>query len=243
MKPAEVFDALDQEKQEDTDSQKAVEGGIRTDLPLHTDDAHIEPVVDLVGGTSASTSHTPGTIKRFFDSRVTKLFNVKREGVLSKKTRRTMSAVVSGQAITEPHTEARMLKHQEDVGYSKKSTKLTKGQKKGKGKAPKKSTSALKASDNTSNAATSTRIYNSSSSESDVDDPSELCCVCSRRKPPAGQNIYVLYIYKLVQCVGMRRGMSCKHWVHIPHCSNTKVVRRHSDFFCPCCASPAHHEE
>ncbi|KAH3693853.1 hypothetical protein DPMN_081292 [Dreissena polymorpha] len=109
-----------------------------------------------------------------------------------------------------------------------------------------KSTSVLKASDHKTHivrASTSTGICNSSSNESEEDDPSELCCVCSQRRPPAGQNMYVLSINKWAQCDGKRRGMPCMHWVHIPHCSDIKVVRRHSEFHCPCCASPAHHEE
>ncbi|KAH3726460.1 hypothetical protein DPMN_052327 [Dreissena polymorpha] len=57
------------------------------------------------------------------------IFTIKQEGVRSKKTRRTMSAVVSGQAIAEPHTEAKMLKHQEDQGYNKTPKKLSNGQK------------------------------------------------------------------------------------------------------------------
>ena len=81
----------------------------------------------------------------------------------------------------------------------------------------------------------STDTFDSSTSESDEDDPSELCCVCGHRKPKALENIYVLIFVKWAQCDGVRDGMPCKHWVHIPHCSNVKTVRRYSELLCPHC--------
>ena len=76
----------------------------------------------------------------------------------------------------------------------------------------------------------------SSGTESDEEvNPSEFCCVCGLWKPKKRQNIYVLVIPKWAQCDGMRDGMPCKQWVHFPYCRNVKVVRRHSQFYCPHC--------
>ena len=61
-------------------------------------------------------------VDTFFDSRVSNLMSLKKEGAKVKKTWRTMSAVVSGQAITEPDIESRMVKHQVEQGLSKTSS-------------------------------------------------------------------------------------------------------------------------
>ena len=51
------------------------------------------------------------------------LISVKREGAIVKKTRRTMSAVVSGKDISEPDVEAEMVQHQVEQCPSKTSTR------------------------------------------------------------------------------------------------------------------------
>ena len=219
MKPAEVFSLESDQGASDVDddSQRTVEGGI----VMHksdTTDVDMRQEAPEVAGTSANHQ----VLEKFFTS-VNTLKSIKMEGARNRKPRRTMSAIVSGKAITEEDVEVCMLKHQEQ-GSSKMS--LAAKSVKGKGKAPKTSTN--KRSENSKRKSKSIDTFDSSASESDEDDPSELCCVCGHRKPKAVENIYVLSFAKWAQCDGVTDGMPCKHWVHIPHCSNVKTVRRHS---------------
>ena len=132
LKPAEVF-SLESDQGEsdvDGDSQRTVEGGI----VMHesdTTDVDMRQEVSEVAGTSANHQ----VLEKFFTRRVNTLKSIKNEGARKRKPRRTMSAIVSGKAITD--VEVRMLKHQEQ-GSSKMS--LAAKSVKGKGKATNTST-------------------------------------------------------------------------------------------------------
>ena len=212
VKTAEVFNLESDEDDTIDDSQKTVEGGI-----LQESDREVEIVMDSNADIQEVAAPVSQKVETFFDSRVSNLMSLKKEGAKVKKTRRTMSAVVSGQAITEPDIEARMVKHQVEQGLSKTSSRkilpCTSSTAKGKGKAPKKSINSLPEKSKKkqpvnakkSKSAYPVNICESSGTESDEEvDPSELCCVCGLWKPKELQNIYVLVIPKWAQCDGMR---------------------------------------
>ena len=118
VKPAEVFNLESDEDDIIDDSQKTVEGGI-----LQESDREVEIDMDSDAEVQEVAAPVSKKVDTFFDSRVSNLMSLKKEGAKVKKTRRTMSAVVSGQAITEPDIEARMVKHQVEQGLSKTSSR------------------------------------------------------------------------------------------------------------------------
>ena len=68
----------------------------------------------------------------------------------------------------------------------------------------------------------------SSESESSNEESSN-CCVCGKFSPPAIKHCVNLIIVKWAQCD------KCDHWTHLSFCTETSVVRRHSEFLCPHC--------
>lgn len=62
-------------------------------------------------------------------------------------------------------------------------------------------------------------------------DSDDLCCVCLKKSPPALNTSIYLDIVNWAQCD------KCSHWTHLKYCSPVRVVRRHSVFFCPHCAT------
>ena len=69
------------------------------------------------------------------------------------------------------------------------------------------------------------------------DDESDLCCVCKGFAPPNTTNLPGLFILKWAQCD------RCSHWTHVGYCTKVHVVRRHTDFLCPCCDWSTNKEE
>ncbi|XP_052276674.1 uncharacterized protein LOC127875923 [Dreissena polymorpha] len=67
-------------------------------------------------------------------------------------------------------------------------------------------------------------------SEIEDEDPANNCCICKKFSPPGLDQCDELVIVKWAQCT------ACGHWCHLRFCSQIRVVRRLSDFFCPHCA-------
>lgn len=61
------------------------------------------------------------------------------------------------------------------------------------------------------------------------DKEEDLCCVCKKFSPEGLKNCIDIVIVKWGQCD------NCGHWTHLRFCSNIRVLRRHSEFLCPCC--------
>ena len=102
LKPAEVF-SLESDLGEsdiDDDSQMTKEGGI----VMHesdTTDVDMRQEVSEVAGTSANYQ----ILEKFVTGRVITLKSIKKDGARNRKPRSTMSAIVSGKAITEEDVE------------------------------------------------------------------------------------------------------------------------------------------
>ena len=139
VKPAEVFNLESDENDIMDDSQKTVEVCIIQESDREVDFSAI--YMDSYAEVQKVAAPVSQKVDTFFDSRVSNLISLKKEGAKVKKIRRTMSAVVSGQAIIEPDIEAQMVKHQVEQCLSKTSSRkilsCTSFTAKGKGKAPK----------------------------------------------------------------------------------------------------------
>lgn len=75
-----------------------------------------------------------------------------------------------------------------------------------------------------------TPINNSEIANSNVIDDNEMCCVCNRYQPPELQDCYSVVFTKWAQC----DIPSCKHWTHLKYCCVQTVIRRNTQFVCPC---------
>ena len=55
--------------------------------------------------------------------------------------------------------------------------------------------------------------------------------------PPNTSNLLGIFILKWAQCD------RCSHWTHLGYCTKVNVVRRHTEFLCPCCDWSTNKEE
>jgi hypothetical protein len=189
-------------------------------------------------------------------------FFVQKEAVLVQSqpktnTRRYLSKVVSGKAITEKETVDKIIEHKNrgktpqkksaSTGKQKekvpnklssnKPSKEVKTGKKPQSKSARKSKRKSKSSISEETAGTSGinlsggPIPLDSDIDSDIVEDDEPCCVCKLTGLPKElRNCVQLIFAQWGQCTFE----NCKHWVHLRYCCTATVLRRHDDFFCPC---------
>ncbi|XP_071095056.1 uncharacterized protein [Haliotis cracherodii] len=168
---------------------------------------------------------------------VTTFFQDK-EDVLSKKAvptkkRNVLSAVVGGKPITESSILDKIVSHQAKAYVPKrksqppKTSKPISKKKKCTQASPRPSTS--KAANNSPVSINDSDLLDWSS-DSDREADNEVCCVCSKREPQAIGNCYSELYTSWAQCTHP----TCQHWVHLRYCTSVRVVRRNSEFWCPC---------
>jgi hypothetical protein len=189
-------------------------------------------------------------------------FFVEKESVLVQSkpktnTRRYMSKVVSGKAITEKETVDKIIEHKNrgktpqkksvstgkqkekvpNKSLSNKPSKEVKTGKKPKSKSACKSKQKLKSSISEETARTSGinlsggPIPLDSDIDSDIVEDDEPCCVFKLTGLPKElRNCVQLIFAQWGQCTFE----NCKHWVHLRYCGTATVLRHHDDFFCPC---------
>ncbi|XP_048252703.1 MFS-type transporter clz9-like [Haliotis rufescens] len=193
-----------------------------TEPLLHPDTGVIDSCVPV--GDKVVTSPTEGNdVAGFFKDKTTVLF---KKAVPTKK-RNVLSAVVGGKAITEDVILNKIISHQTVKSAPKK-----------RKQAPKPSKSLKKINTVTAtNASTGTSRSNAhqdDSFDSDVTSDDELCCKCSKFVPDEVRANVSLIITTWAQCTNP----TCQHWTHLRFCTPVRVVRRHSEFWCPCHDEP-----
>ncbi|XP_041372513.1 uncharacterized protein LOC121385794 [Gigantopelta aegis] len=145
------------------------------------------------------------------------------------KKRKVLSAVVGGKAITEDDILENIQKHQEQQQKKK--------------PLPKRKPTKPRPTNNTtdsqmpSTSGVSSRpkanrhvANDSDTSDEEPEDSNDLCCKCKRMQPEEFRHCVSLCFVSWAQCTHP----SCNHWVHLKFCTSVRVVRRNSEFWCPC---------
>ncbi|XP_053391918.1 uncharacterized protein LOC128554649 [Mercenaria mercenaria] len=150
-----------------------------------------------------------------------------------KKTRNTISKVVSGREITDSILN-KLKDHESEQNVRPKKTKQE--TLKSNSMNPKKQE---KRSYNTPEPQPGPSHINIQDSDeetsSDSDKEEDKCCVCKKFSPSEVSRSISLIFVKWAQCDGLRNGQPCKHWVHLTYCTPVRVVRRGDHFYCTHC--------
>lgn len=180
----------------------------------------------------------------FLDSKVKKLFEVKRKSENSIKKRRNISEIIAGKAITESAIQSKMINFVEEStsirsgnkALGKTNIKSSKKCMESKSKSVKVLKKSKKSSSNKavdSPKPGPSHIYLSDSSQSLDEDEmpeSEKCCVCKLYEPKELRQCNSLIFVKWAECT------RCAHWVHLIFCSEKRVVRKGEPFYCIHCS-------
>ncbi|XP_041360715.1 uncharacterized protein LOC121376969 [Gigantopelta aegis] len=181
---------------------------------------------------SENESQTRATVNCEDNSSKCKTFFTTAEEVITRKPkptkkRKVLSAVVSGKAITEDLVLEDIREHQKNKqnkeGLQKR--KCTKSKK--TEDSPKPSTSGILFPPS---ANTKQQLEDEDDTSEESDDPSDLCCKCKKSQPDEYKHCVSLCFVSWAQCTYP----ACQHWVHLKFCTPVRVVRRHSEFWCPC---------
>ncbi len=165
------------------------------------------------------------------------------------KSRRCVSKVVAGKAITEPDT-AIALKEYFSVSESKnkkakfqppiksvnKPSKSNKLPPKSGERTPHVTPHVTSKSPVPGTSGIQKKCVNVSDSDSDesVVDDSDNCCVCGKFSPDALRALPYIEFANWGEC----EFDSCGHWVYLKYCCPVRVLRCHDHFFCPCHGLP-----
>ena len=237
--PSEVFIVPDNDVAEIPENQTDVE-------PMHIDDNIPENTGVLEPeDTQSVPEHDERT---FFSKKIATLKKVKSENEQNQKARNTIGKVVSGRPITESHVAEKVVEHIENQG-KKQSNVRDKNKGKAKDSKQKKlkcttsskvktppSNSKQKSSATSSPKPGPSHIYiddslDFSDTDDDEIDEKEKCCVCKQFTPDAIRQGSAIEFTNWAQCDNQQ----CKHWVHLKYCTEIRVVRRGSSFYCCHC--------
>ena len=167
-----------------------------------------------------------------------------------KVQRKSISSIIAGKAITENDVSEKVKSYYQDSRSKYKNVekvKVSTGKSKSltrKGKSPvvkpqsKKQCSSLSSSTSRQAEPGPSGLQHISESD-DSENSTQLtqddnCCVCHRFQPEALERAVSLVFTQWGEC--MYTG--CGHWVHLKHCCNVRVLRRHDTFYCPCHGLP-----
>ena len=163
------------------------------------------------------------SIVQFLDSKLVKVNPVKK-----RRSRKSVSKVVSGKAITEDET----LKKVSEFEKTKKPKRNPNDKgKKSKGKRAQRELSKKRMS---ATPGPSHYMVSSDDSENEVDSENEdICCVCKKYSPPGLREV----LYNRIMFVKWAQCQHCGHWVHVRFCTRGVDIRRTSSYLCPCCSN------
>ncbi|KAK3100399.1 hypothetical protein FSP39_019286 [Pinctada imbricata] len=223
LTPAEVFKPVDISAE---DSQPITNNGdapqSETRVPQKETETHLEEME--APPKEAGAPHKEIETSNFFNNRLVSLVKVKTEKEATKKPRKCLSKIVSGQCITNDDIENFVREHIVNKTTTKAPKKITK-------KIPKKSKN-----DNSQIAGPSGMNLHvaNSSNQPDDSEPMEIsedekCCRCGKFTPDEVRKSSVIIFTKWAQCD------VCGHWVHLKYCDKLIAVRRGVEFKCIHC--------
>lgn len=154
--------------------------------------------------------------------RVDKLKSVKQVQPV-KKTRKTISKIVSGKDLTDDDVFRQMKEHEKSQKQPKSSSKPT---------------PVMNVPNNEPQPGPShIRIDENCDAVSEIDEEDEEpCCVCEMREPPREKmRRGTIELLNWAQCDGINNRKACLHWVHLKFCSDVQTVGHGDKFYCPHC--------
>ena len=228
--PNEVFHDVDSEVDvdhiENPSEQNLVEsqeiGAQSNANATQTKDLENDPQTSKVISNVVKSS-SDSNIVQFLDSKLVKINPVKK-----RRSRKSVSTVVSGKAITEDETLKKVSEYEQ--------MKKPKTNPNGKGKKAKGKTAKRKLSKERMSVTPGPSHYMVSSDDSENEVHSEnedICCVCKKYSPAGLREV----LYNRIMFVKWAQCQHCGHWVHVRFCTGGVDIRRTSCYFCPCCSN------
>ncbi|MES9880618.1 MAG: hypothetical protein ABW185_07025 [Sedimenticola sp.] len=217
--PSEIFAS-------DTTDDSTCKSPESADQPVNDATASIvidTPVQQLIEPQKESDQN------QFFETKLQQLKTVKSG---KKKTRRSVSKIVSGKPITEDNVHKLVKDYESTKKIPRKRKQPTSKQVTVKPRTTRTKKVCKRVSSpqpGPSHISVNRSVTDSSSDSDEEVAEKDKCCVCHKFTPDAVRKAVSLIFVKWVAC------KKCEHWVHLSYCTQVNVIRRTDSYFCPCC--------